>query len=824
MGTYNSAVITNGGQSMIAQAVAGTSLEFTTIKTSSYAYPAGTNLATLTTISGIKQSKDITGAAVYNSRVIKISTAVDNTGISTAYTINTIGIYAKVGSSAESLFAVVTASAADTMPAYDSRPYSYIYEINLTMQNAANVTVTVNAAGLVNVADLNAAKVEIQGEIADLKSALNASGFLKFNKGHYYRTPSIGVTLDNPPTANTSNSVDGIAIECVRGQVFVLYGTPYSNSGIRPCCFTDENRQVRYKLDTTEALNGYIVVAPFDGWALFNFRNDTPHYVYTSDSVISKSLEPHFNNIESIPQHYGYIPLKKNKYVNTPAVGETITPVYNSSLQMSTSSVYLQCTKGQKFILSGKPTDSPNIAPYLFADGNNTVVYREPAVSGASAYVNKVIEAPVDGTIVINFSHTYNGNDVECFVYTPSADVSALLNYVLADVVNEITEYMPSTNIFDGDVTQGHYINTSGVIGNSSSLCYTNTYYPVKENDKFIAGTGENTRAQLRYVTAYDENKNVLSTKGMNGGYLYTTPGGVAFVRFSFYLTDVQASDFRLNKSAFLLPYEPYNPQVVPKGYDSLEKVLNSPLSTLPDYIINSLAYKPLGTLSKPYICLVSDDGDEDMITYSIPMVESKGVPCTWAIMSTSEMFNTANVETNVATVLDSVNNHGCAISQHGGTNWTEYTEKDLNEFFEREKVFLASYGLTAKSAVIPSHYTSPLVCAVAGGKYGVCRSGLNGQDAHGNTYEEIMKPYPHYTCGARTNIYCLSSQNISHISQAEAQTVINYINTNNGIAIFYWHENSLDSTLKQRIEDAIDYGLSLGIDFITLDQIKTVI
>lgn len=173
MGTYNSAVITNGGQSMIAQAVVGASLEFTTIKTSSYAYPAGTNLATLTTISGIKQSKDITSATVYNSRIIKISAAVDNTGISTAYTINTIGIYAKVGSSAESLFAVVTASAADTMPAYDSKPYSYIYEISLTMQNAANVTVTVNAAGLVNVTDLNAAKVEIQGEIADLKSALN---------------------------------------------------------------------------------------------------------------------------------------------------------------------------------------------------------------------------------------------------------------------------------------------------------------------------------------------------------------------------------------------------------------------------------------------------------------------------------------------------------------------------------------------------------------------------------------------------------------------------------------------------------------------------
>lgn len=200
MGTYNSAVITNGGQSMIAQAVAGASLEFTTIKTSNYAYPAGTNLATLTTINGIKQSKDITSATVYNSRVIKISAAVDNTGISTAYTINAIGIYAKVGSSAESLFAVVTASAADTMPAYSNKPYSYIYEINLTMQNAANMTVTVNAAGLVNVADLNAAKFEIQGEIADLRSALEEDRTLNSIKKE-----SIGVTtgVGTGPVANT---------------------------------------------------------------------------------------------------------------------------------------------------------------------------------------------------------------------------------------------------------------------------------------------------------------------------------------------------------------------------------------------------------------------------------------------------------------------------------------------------------------------------------------------------------------------------------------------------------------------------------------------
>ena len=267
MGTYNSAVITNGGQSMIAQAVAGASLEFTTIKTSNYAYPAGTNLATLTTINGIKQSKDITSAAVYNSRVIKISAAVDNTGISTAYAINTIGIYAKVGSSAESLFAVVKASAADTMPAYDSKPYSYIYEINLTMQNAANVTVTVNAAGLVNVADLNAAKVEIQGEIADLKSDLNAV-YIPSENLHNHATDRHGIDIDanGVPMENLAyKSTDYMyvgggnkaTIQVVSGVRRVFYYTTNNASGFSRALWLTGSETKTIELRPTEE---YIVI------------------------------------------------------------------------------------------------------------------------------------------------------------------------------------------------------------------------------------------------------------------------------------------------------------------------------------------------------------------------------------------------------------------------------------------------------------------------------------------------------------------------------------------------------------------------------------
>lgn len=173
MGIYNSAVITNTGQALLAQSVAGNDLKFTTVKTSNYTYPSGTSLADLTTLTGIKQSKNITGATVYNSRVIKVSAMVDNAGVTAEYSINTIGVYATVGTAAEQLFAVITAQEADKMPAFNSRPYSYIYDMNMTMQGTANITVTVNNAGFVNINDLNNALDGVNDSITDLGETVN---------------------------------------------------------------------------------------------------------------------------------------------------------------------------------------------------------------------------------------------------------------------------------------------------------------------------------------------------------------------------------------------------------------------------------------------------------------------------------------------------------------------------------------------------------------------------------------------------------------------------------------------------------------------------
>ena len=156
MGSYKTAIITTAGQSLIAQALAGTSaVKFTSLKTSNHSYAASTDFEALTSLQDIKQSADITSAIVVNQTTVKISARVSNVGITTAYYINTIGVYAETDGITETLIAVIPASTADLVPAFTTgAPYSFIYDINLTIQNSSSLNVTINDSGVATVADL----------------------------------------------------------------------------------------------------------------------------------------------------------------------------------------------------------------------------------------------------------------------------------------------------------------------------------------------------------------------------------------------------------------------------------------------------------------------------------------------------------------------------------------------------------------------------------------------------------------------------------------------------------------------------------------------
>ena len=156
MGVYNATVITNAGQNLIAAAIAGgQAINFTAVKTSTHVYPAGTALLNLTSLSDVKQTVAPTSVDVYNNNVVQISARVPNTGIATAYLINTIGLFGSAGG-AETLIAVLTAQTPDEVPVFDAEaPAAFIFNIQMTIQNADEVVFEVNDTGTATVADLN---------------------------------------------------------------------------------------------------------------------------------------------------------------------------------------------------------------------------------------------------------------------------------------------------------------------------------------------------------------------------------------------------------------------------------------------------------------------------------------------------------------------------------------------------------------------------------------------------------------------------------------------------------------------------------------------
>jgi len=157
MGKYNSAVVTAAGQNFFASAIAGgNQVTFTKMQTSTTVYTDPDAILSLTELTNVQQTTDITGTGVYNGNVVQVTAQFTNQGVAQEYSINTIGIFAKVGSGSEVLVAVVTATTADIMPVEDNiSPSAFAYNIQFVIQNASTLQVTVNDAGTVTVAQLD---------------------------------------------------------------------------------------------------------------------------------------------------------------------------------------------------------------------------------------------------------------------------------------------------------------------------------------------------------------------------------------------------------------------------------------------------------------------------------------------------------------------------------------------------------------------------------------------------------------------------------------------------------------------------------------------
>jgi hypothetical protein len=144
---------------------------FTTAQASSHVYPSTTDFEALTALTDVEKTVDINYAGVYSDTVIQVSARFDNDGVETAYLINTLGFFAQLGTDTPILFAVSTAVTPDQMPVFDAdNPSAFIYNMQMTVQNADSINLSVNPAGTVTVEQLNAVVNTINANIGDLSN------------------------------------------------------------------------------------------------------------------------------------------------------------------------------------------------------------------------------------------------------------------------------------------------------------------------------------------------------------------------------------------------------------------------------------------------------------------------------------------------------------------------------------------------------------------------------------------------------------------------------------------------------------------------------
>ena len=375
-------------------------------------------------------------------------------------------------------------------------------------------------------------------------------------------------------------------------------------------------------------------------------------------------------------------------------------------------------------------------------------------------------------------------------------------------------EIVYSTNMLDlTHFNRGRAINSSGSFSHFDGG-YTD-FIPVKYGDNVVFGEGINASRYIRYVTAYDAKKRVLPECGCEGGTnVYEVPHGVCYVRLSLY-SNTMFSDSRINISPTLLKYEPYKKETAEIGEKRKRKEAYNrkyrPFTTNYSKVsVDEASYKPLGELKKPYFCLISDDGLKEEATYSIPMAISKGVPMTLGLMKYSEIWE----EPYLTTLRDAVDNHGFEVAQHGWTRYTEFTEDQLNYFFDLEEEYFESMGFKPKTAICPAHSNSKLVEAVASQRFEALRTGYIGKNI-GYKYG-----YGWYANGPTSNLYALDCINISGEWLSDHKRHIDDACENNWLMIGFYHENELNDAKKEKIEATIDYALEKGMEFVTLSEV----
>ena len=240
-------------------------------------------------------------------------------------------------------------------------------------------------------------------------------------------------------------------------------------------------------------------------------------------------------------------------------------------------------------------------------------------------------------------------------------------------------------------------------------------------------------------------------------------------------------------------------------------------LYNLSDELINRIANKQFGPLDKGYICFVSDDGHDTAITNTLPIIQNKNIPWTFACWTESQIITDA---TKRQQIINLINNYSCAICQHGAGSFVNCSKEELVNYLRSEKAKWEQLNINVNGLCYPNHDHNNNVMAICGSMFNVC--GTGGPASNPLQHTKVL--YPNDTNGARTNMYELFRISLYSTTLNNLKASVDYAYNNKKLLILFTHDDDVIGDQKTKLENIIDYAKQIGIEFTTINDLDKII
>ena len=332
MASFQSTVITERGHQLMAKIATGsTKMSFSKIRTSD-STPSDASLPTLTALSSIKQTVDISGVSVINDSTVKVSGAISNAALGTGYYVRVIGLYAIDPDLGEILYSVTKAIEADWMPPNNGISSSSLMINLLTVtSNASNVTLDIDPGAVATINNINQLTTEIN----------NVKGFVGYSEKGI-----LGVEWD---VVNQVVTRLGDAMGKSPGADFDIYNM-YGNR--KKCIVADDGVRLAYLGETGYTESGTLSTALTVGGV--EYPSGTRVQVMVEQPAFWYKAVP--IDFKKIPERKGFSVQKIRYYISeTARFGFKLHPAFytREASRKPVNLIYLSAYEGSAWDTSG---------------------------------------------------------------------------------------------------------------------------------------------------------------------------------------------------------------------------------------------------------------------------------------------------------------------------------------------------------------------------------------------------------------------------------------------------------------------------------------